>query len=133
MPWLWEIYSDHKPSLWTALEVLDFKRGAKQKAGFVAEKIARRDVIRTEMSEILEAWEENQSEFGGVDCVGEARELAESVGRKLSQERTNWYLLYGNIRRAKLKGLRNRERIWGGVGRIVDEIKKLREEGKIVD
>lgn len=45
----------------------------------------------------------------------------------MQKERMNWYVLYRDVRKAKLKGLNNRERIWGDVGRIVAEIGGMRE------
>ena len=59
--------------------------------------------------------------------------MAESVGKMLERECTDWHLLYKEIKKAKLKGLKNRERIWRDVGAVVEQISRLREEGRIVD
>jgi hypothetical protein len=134
MPWLWEVYSSHIPSFWTALSVADLKREIKQEEDYNIWKAGiRRHIIRQEMREILEQWENDQLGFVGDDPKGKAKSMAESVGKTLNREGTNWYLLYRDIRKAKLKGLRNRERIWVGVGRVVDEIRAMREEGRVMD
>jgi hypothetical protein len=134
MPWLWEVYSSHIPSFWTALSVAELKREIKQEENYQLWELGiRRYIIRQEMPEILEQWENDQPGFVGIDPKGKAMRMAESVGWMLKREGTNWYLLYRDVRKARLKGLRNRERIWGDVGRVVDEIRALREEGKIVD
>jgi hypothetical protein len=129
MPWLWELYSAHKPSFWTALEVLDLKRGTKERGEWTEVMDRRRDIISYEIPEIGEEWEEDQPGFLGIDPVRKAERMAEGVGKMLDREGTNWYLLYKEIRMAKLKGLRNRERIWRDVERIVGQIQILRRQG----
>ncbi|KAN0107848.1 hypothetical protein V8E51_007590 [Hyaloscypha variabilis] len=133
MPWLWEVYSDHKPSFWTALEVLDLKREAKAKEAWTEKMDLKRYFISCEMPEILGEWEKDQPRFAGIEAVGKAHRMAEGVGKMVEREGTNWYLLYKGIRMAKLKGLRNRERIWRDIGKIVEQIRILREEGKIAE
>jgi len=129
MPWLWEVYSAHKPSFWTALEVLDLKRESKEREEWTKKMDLKRYIISHEMLEILEVWEADQPPFMGLDPIWKAKTMAESVGKMLDKEHTNWYLLYKGIRMAKLKGLRNRERIWRDVERIVEQIGILREQG----
>ncbi|KAE9377456.1 hypothetical protein N431DRAFT_330067 [Stipitochalara longipes BDJ] len=126
MPWLWEVYSDHKPSFWTALEVLDLKREGKVREKWTEEMDLKRYIIRSEMPEILDEWEKDQPQFEDVDAKRQAQRMAEAAGRMVEREGTDWYLLYKGIRMAKLKGLRNRERIWKDVERIVEQIRTLR-------
>jgi len=133
MPWLWEVYSAQKPSFWTALEVLDLKRENTEKEEWTKMMDLKRYKISYEMPDILDAWAEDQPQFVGIDPMEKAQRMADSVGRMLEREGTNWYLLYKGIRKAKLKGLRNRERIWRDVERIVGQIGILRDQGKIVE
>jgi hypothetical protein len=133
MPCLWEVYSDLTPNLWTAVEVVDLKREVKEGEEHENYKAIRRHIVKEEIPEALEEWEKQQPKFVGTDAKGKAQRMAESVGRMLGREYTNWHLLYKEIKEAKLKGLRNRERIWGDVGSILEQISRLREEGMIVD
>lgn len=135
MPWLWEVYSSHVPSLWTALQAREVKASLLAREKREKERNRRRRVIAMELPEILEAWDADWDDVveNGVDVFREAERRAVDVARRCVREGTNWFALYRDVRRAGLKGLRNRERIWGDVGRIVDDIGRLREEGKIVD
>jgi F-box domain len=129
MPWLWEVYSDHIPSPWTALEVTDLKSSLKDKEEFERERLRRRNVIWQEMPEILEVWDRDRDEgYVGVDVFSDAEEMARRIGRKCKREGTNWYLLYREVKKAGLKGLRNRERIWRDFGVILEEIGRLSKE-----
>jgi hypothetical protein len=53
---------------------------------------------------------------------------------KLPYDKTNWYLLYRDItvNWAKLKGLRNRARIWDCVLQVIDAMKAAETEGDCV-
>lgn len=86
------------------------------------------------MPEVLEEWDRGEPAYAGVDQKMEVKRLA-GMMEMLPRNGTNWYVLYSDIvgNWGRLKGLRNRERIWGDVELIVGQIKKLREEGKIVD
>jgi hypothetical protein len=134
MPWLWEVWSDHKPSFWTALEVPQIKAGAEDREEYEEDIMIRRNVIRQEMPEALEEWDKGESPYAGVDQKAEAAKFASTI-EMLPRNRTNWYVLYREIVKnwGELKGLRNRERIWGDVEDIVKQIKGLRSEGKLVD
>ena len=133
MPWLWEVHSSHIPSFWTALEVLDWKREAKEREKFYEDRTRRRNIIIDELPEALEAWEQDQPRFDGLDAKGMAEKEAQSVGWVLQREGTNWYELYKGVQKAALKGLRNRKRIWWDVEKVVQTISRLREEGTIID
>jgi hypothetical protein len=133
MPWLWEVYNEHTPNLWTAVEVVDLKREIKEREEYENYKAIRRHIVKEEIPEALEEWEKQQPKFVWMDAKEKAQRRAESVGRMLGREYTNWHLLYKEIKKAKLKGLRNRERIWGDVGSILEQISRLRKEGMIVD
>ena len=133
MPWLWEVHSSHIPSFWTALEVLDWKREAKEREKFYEDRTRRRNIVIDELPEALEAWEKDQPRFVGSDAKGIAEKEAQSVGCMSQREGTNWYELYKGVGKAALKGLRNRKRIWRDVESVVQTIDSLREEGVIFD
>jgi hypothetical protein len=133
-PWLWEVWSDHKPLLWTALEVPWIKAEEKERQEYAKDLERRRNVVKQEMPEILEEWNNGEQGYAGPDAKKEAQKLVETV-QMLPRDRTNWYQLYRDItvHWKELRGLWNRERIWRDVEEIVGQIKMLREEGKIED
>ena len=54
--------------------------------------------------------------------------------KELDMAEVDWYELYCRCKNGcrKVKGLRNRKRIWRAVEEIVDKIQQYREEGKII-
>ncbi|KAE8327871.1 hypothetical protein BDV39DRAFT_204587 [Aspergillus sergii] len=91
MPWLWEIWSDEHPYFWATMTAEDIKNNGNT----VVDPHTSRPTI---VSHIIDVQEH----------------LSQWTLPKPPYERTNWYILYRDIKRnwKELKGLRNRERIW---------------------
>jgi hypothetical protein len=116
------------------LEVPWIKAEEKERQEYAKDLERRRNVVKQEMPEILEEWNNGEQGYAGPDAKKEAQKLVETV-QMLPRDRTNWYQLYRDItvHWKELRGLWNRERIWRDVEEIVGQIKMLREEGKIED
>ncbi|KAF2497518.1 hypothetical protein BU16DRAFT_316138 [Lophium mytilinum] len=133
MPWLWEIWSDQKPYIWSTVPVEALKKEEADKQVFYEEFACYKRVIREEMPELLDMWQ------GAEESIMEGREAAliaqcEAEALKdlvwtIPAERINWYQLYSEITRnwRSLKGLQNRRRIWNYEGDIIDWIRKIRK------
>ncbi|OGM49447.1 hypothetical protein ABOM_001703 [Aspergillus bombycis] len=90
MPWLWEVWSNEKPYFWATVTVEDIK----QNKGDTRVEIGEEKVLthKIDVDEHLTKWTMPMPTPG----------------------RTNWFLLYRDIKRywTELKGLRSRRRIW---------------------
>ena len=127
MPWLWEVWSDDEPYIWTRISAPEIQaRLARAEAH--RERVQQyREVIRQDYPEIYEDIRAAESE----ELIEPKPDAPKTV--RLPSHKTNWYQLYRDITRnwKSLRGLRNRRRIWIDVEEIVTRIKKLREEGKL--
>lgn len=135
MPWLYEVYATSAPSSWARVTASQLKARQEAKNAHAAQLQGYRDVIGQEMPEILEAWERAEPAFEEVAAAaGGPLEIPE-LPVLLPKDRTNWYLVYRNVavHGKRMKGLRNRRRIWTDVEEIVRRIERYRGEGKIVD
>ncbi|KAJ5296360.1 uncharacterized protein N7443_007253 [Penicillium atrosanguineum] len=110
MPWLWEAWngpdSSHIPSSWTRVTANEVKVVFNEKKRY---------------SSIL------GDGYGPADEIaGKLLTLSSGVPEqmKLSRENTDWHRLFTQIKRnwPKLKGLRNRKRIWEDVEAIIRRI-----------
>lgn len=130
LPWLYEAWStDPTPYRWALESARDLRERRLAAKKFRDDFLFRRNVIETEMPEILEQWTADQPTFEWPECA-DKKKLLELAPIALPRERTNWYKLYSDITANwdKLKGLRNRKRIWNDIVQILDEMKKPREE-----
>lgn len=130
-PWLWEAYANSSPSFWTLVTARQLQ--ARQAAKDVYENQLQiyRNVIKSEMPELLDNWIRAEPAY---EEVAEPLEVPK-LPVLLPKEKTNWYLVYKNltVHGKEMKGLRNRRRIWKDVAEIVRRIAKYRDEGRIVD
>jgi hypothetical protein len=135
MPWLWEMWSDKRPSFWAtttqaAIKEQEEKRLEKRQE-YDAEIQQYRRVIREDMPELLDEWELAEPSF--EDYAGPELQLESPVvADRLPQSKTNWYRLYRGItvNWKDLKGLQNRRRIWEDCEEIIRRIKKYQEAVK---
>jgi hypothetical protein len=140
MPWLWEVWSDEKTYFWATLTARAIKAipsvNEKVSEEFLKELQTYRNVIRSEMPSLLEAWRAVEPDINQVlGPPGCSWPPAVPAPVRLPFTGTNWYQLYTDITRhwGELKGLQNRRRIWKDVEEIVRGIAKERDEGKIGD
>ena len=133
MPWLWEVWSDEKPSFWASVSITDIIAEKYVKPKFEAELQCYRNVIKADMPEIFEEWCAAEPAFN--EWAVTSRDVyAGWTPIKLPRSQTNWYQLYRDItiNWKDLKGLHNRRRIWKDIEEIISRIKKFRAEGKIM-
>jgi hypothetical protein len=138
LPWLWEVWSDDPPYIWTTISVARLKEEAETKEVINKEILRYRNIIREETPEILDMWTKAEEDFLAsrpdpmVECQVEA---FKGLICGLPAERTNWYQVYSEITRnwSDLKGLWNRLRIWKDVEEVSSRIRKFHEEGKIME
>ncbi|PGG97754.1 hypothetical protein AJ80_09643 [Polytolypa hystricis UAMH7299] len=147
MPFLYEIWPSHQqqpssppPYPWSRIMARDLHAEQDARRAFDIDFATRAAVIRADMTpEAYEEWLKHEA----PDAVWEwpehpdQREMREEVeivggGLMLPVQRMNWFRVYRDIRRQwdVLKGLRNRERIWGCVMQIIGEVEKEVARGK---
>ncbi|KAL2816566.1 hypothetical protein BJX63DRAFT_420009 [Aspergillus granulosus] len=116
MPWLWEAWDEgeieHTPSFWTMMTANDVKY---------------MEDVRKHYLEVL------KDEHPGVDGIIDYLLPRPSVAAdlvKLHKANTNWYQVYIQIKSNwnRLKGLRNRQRIWEDVEEVIRRIRKYEEQ-----
>ncbi|KAL4996659.1 hypothetical protein BDV10DRAFT_171576 [Aspergillus recurvatus] len=112
MPWLWEAWDgselNHTPSPWTMMTANEVK--------FLNETRKSYLQVLSDGTTVLD---------GAVEYLLPCTSLgAESVN--LPKANTNWHQVYTTIKRnwGRLKGLRNRQRIWEDVAEIIRRIQK---------
>lgn len=93
-----------------------------------------RTAIREEMPEMYDDWlaaEPNYQTY--LNAPPWPPSMPEQT--RLRKGQTNWHRVYVSLNKelgkGELKGLKNRERIWKDVSRIVEKISECREEGHI--
>lgn len=115
MPWLWEAWEDgeteHTPSPWTVMTANEIKLLLEE---------------RKHYSNILA--KESMPVNGMLDYL-----LPNPSARpdtRLPRRNTNWHQVYVQIKQNwdRLKGLRNRQRIWEDVEEVMRRIKKYEQE-----
>ncbi|KAJ5667760.1 uncharacterized protein N7477_006330 [Penicillium maclennaniae] len=110
MPWLWEAWggSSHIPSPWTTMTANEVKV-------LYHERRRYSDLLGGEYTPV-----EGITDF----LLPLPSTVPDQV--KLSREKTDWHRLYTEIKRnwPKLKGLRNRKRIWEDVADIIQRIEE---------
>jgi hypothetical protein len=133
MPWLWEIWSDDKPSFWSWASVNDLMAEKYLKPKLDEELRSYRSIIKDEMPEMYETWCAAEPPFDEWAVTSKSQYEAWTPFR-LPRSQTNWYELYRDItvHWKELKGLQNRRRIWKGIQEIIGLIKGYRAEGQIV-
>lgn len=134
MPWLYEVWSsDPTPYQWVTADYDELRIRLMEHTRAMMARVrdlpGQRDVIREEMPEIYNEWAADAYGFAlppPQRCETEEEAWALRPV-SLPYGRTDWYLLYIEIKRnwGRLRGLRNRERIWESVQHIVEKIRKL--------
>ncbi|QYS93811.1 hypothetical protein H0G86_001179 [Trichoderma simmonsii] len=136
MPWVYEAWCDDPtPYPWAMADASYLKQMREREEAYTAERTRRADVLKANEPDFYPIWEENEPKSPPLSPELEAQtRLFKEKKRamapvRLPRERTNWYQLYTDIKanEEKLKGLRNRKRIWGTVGEIVQNVKKCWE------
>jgi hypothetical protein len=126
MPWLYEAWSsDPEPYYWATVPLPD-------EASFDTER-RRQATIEEELPEIFDQVVSDEMNADPPEN-SERHALLQLSPIKLPYDKTNWYLLYRDItvNWAKLKGLRNRARIWDCVLQVIDAMKAAETEGDSV-
>lgn len=144
MPWLWEVWSADEPYVWATTRydaIVAQEKAEKEEDGLQLCLEFSLGVVKHEMPEIFDEWyqdveagwaaREREKDKRGFLEKGREEALEELV-LGLPGAKTDWYQLYTEIVRnwGDLKGLRNRERIWRDVEKIVDG---LVDEDEFVD
>lgn len=138
MPWLWEVWDPATPSSFWALTSVSALAKEKMRREDVARELQEQHtVIKEEMPEILEAWwREHRLEDKpyGLCPPDFSLEPEQPPKMALPEENINWCRVYYKISNEwlDLPGLHNRQRIWRDVDKILERIRKLRDEGRIV-
>jgi hypothetical protein len=130
IPSLYEAWSsDPAPYYWSTLLATDLIKEKRAREKILRDLEEPITVIRQDMPEIAEEWIRDASKWEWPEDPNRADMLNLSPIR-LPYERTNWYQLYRDIvvNREKLKGLKNRVRIWDAVLQIIDAIQDFRGE-----
>ncbi|KAL2842925.1 hypothetical protein BJY01DRAFT_216253 [Aspergillus pseudoustus] len=115
MPWLWEAWDEreveHTPSFWTTI---------------TANEIKYIDEIRKSYGKILK--QDHKGDEGILDYLF-PRSDGVPEQMKLPRASTNWHAVFTAIKGNwdKLKGLRNRQRIWEDVEEVISRIRKYEE------
>ncbi|KAH6607714.1 hypothetical protein Trco_004027, partial [Trichoderma cornu-damae] len=140
MPWIYEAWCDDPtPYPWAMANATDLKQMRGQAEAYSRERSRRAEVLRTYEPDFYPIWERNEPESPPwFETPGFRAQLQQSVDAKMAmgpirlpREKTNWYQLYTDIKanERRLKGLRNRKRIWANVGDIVGKVKQKWEAG----
>jgi hypothetical protein len=146
MPWLWEAWDQDTPTSpwaiesWCSLKQ-EFDRVEKIADELRYQQVLQRVVITEEIPDIWKDWRADRPWLSQnlVPVVQEyldvwiSKMTDSALICKLPKGKTNWYEVYAQIKRHwdSLKGLRNRARIWRDCEQIVEQIKRMKEDGKI--
>lgn len=138
MPWLWEVWSNDVPYIWTTISAASLKEEKAAREAIDQELTTLRTVIRQEIPEMVEAWIQAEQDLvaGRPNSLLDSQAAAlKTLVYSLPVANTNWYQLYTDITRhwSDLKGLHNRRRIWKAVEEIIRRIRMYREQGKVED
>lgn len=128
MPWLYEAWSpDPTPYYWATVIAPDLIKERRMYENFSKDLEEPSIRIRQDMPEIADQWIQDNSKWEWPEHP-DRRELLKLSPIKLPYERTNWYQLYCDltVNRERLKGLRNRARIWDCMLQVIDAIKDVR-------
>ncbi|PTB70876.1 hypothetical protein BBK36DRAFT_1134092 [Trichoderma citrinoviride] len=137
MPWVYEAWcEDATPYPWAMADASYLKQKRELEEAYTAERLRRAEVLRTTEPDFYAIWEENEPKTPAVPPELEAQREAfvekkrAMMPVRLPRDKTNWHQLYTEIKRneGKLKGLRNRKRIWSGVEEIVSNVKRRWED-----
>ncbi|KAL2860038.1 hypothetical protein BJX68DRAFT_224201 [Aspergillus pseudodeflectus] len=130
IPALYEAWSsDPAPYYWSTLLATDLIKQKQEREKFFRNLEEPINIIRQDMPEIAEEWIKDALRWQWPEDPDRAEMLKLSPIR-LPYERTNWYQLYRDlvVHWGKLKGLKNRVRIWDAVVQIIDAIQAFRGE-----
>jgi hypothetical protein len=128
VPWLYEAWSsDPAPYHWATAIAHDLINEKHELEKFNHRVQEQSIIIKQDMPEIHDHWLKDQSKWEWPEHP-ERQELLDLSPMKLPYEMTNWYQLYCDIaaNQMRLKGLRNRARIWDAVMQIINAIKECR-------
>ena len=129
MPWLYEAWSPRtNPYYWATVVACDLHDEKKEHANFIRHLEERREIIRLYEPEIYDEFIANEPEWESPERPS-WQDILDMGPITLPRNKTNWYLVFCGVRSnwRRLKGLRNRARIWDNVKQVVDAIKKARE------
>ncbi|KAL3457686.1 hypothetical protein BJX64DRAFT_292923 [Aspergillus heterothallicus] len=132
IPSLYEAWStDPAPYYWATILAPDFICAKRARSRFLRNLEEPSAVIRADMPEIADQWIRDATKWEWPKDPDRA-EMLKLSPCNLPYEKTNWYQLYRELvlNWEKLKGMRNRARIWEAVLQIVDAIREFREEGE---
>ncbi|KAL3490270.1 hypothetical protein BJX62DRAFT_238248 [Aspergillus germanicus] len=130
IPSLYEAWSsDPAPYYWSTLLTTDRIKEKRAREKFLRNLEEPITVIREDMPEIADEWIRDASKWEWPEDP-DREEMLKLSPIRLPYERTNWYQLYRDIvvNRERLKGLKNRVRIWDAVLQINDAIGEFRGE-----
>jgi hypothetical protein len=145
LPSLWEVSvsadDNVSPYFWTAVVAREIEGYAyntleplMSQQDFHGKIEAYRRIIEEEMSELYEDWVAAEPTYYEFSC-GTPWPPATPEHVRLKKGETDWYRLYCDLnkelRNERLKGLKNRERIWKDVSFIVGKVAECRESGHI--
>ena len=125
IPSLWEIWSDIPYAYWAT--VTSTQADASEKA-FQEQKQIQHDALQVLKEEMPEVYENVSQQWTKPErCRKPVKPM------RLPYAQTNWYQLYTDITRdwAKLKGLKNRERIWRDCEEILRRVNQYRFNDQI--
>ena len=130
MPWLTEMW-DHTPrSKWCFLTRQELEEHDEADEALERELEHYRTVIEEAEPQMLADWIVAGNKVKIERLQQRQNDLKERVDKAslmLPRERTDWYMLYSEIvkRWRDLKGLRNRERLWGELEKLMLDMKQL--------
>lgn len=138
MPWLWELRAFEEPFIWATTTYAEVEEEEKQDAELQEWRDRARYIMRTELPEVLDAWEAEVTEVlsrrRGFLEKGRTAALEKIVsvapGEMPEGAWVDWHQVFVRIRRewGQLKGLRNRRRIWKDVEKLVERLDKYTRE-----
>ncbi|KAL7814154.1 hypothetical protein V8C44DRAFT_325930 [Trichoderma aethiopicum] len=137
MPWVYEAWcEDATPYAWAMADASYLKQKRELEEIYATERLRRAHVLRTMEPDFYPIWEENEPKVPVMpaELEDQTRAFLEKkramMPVRLPRDRTNWYRLYTDIKRneGRLKGLRNRRRIWSAVEEIVVNVKRCWED-----
>lgn len=138
-PSVYEAWCDEvKPNHWTLLDPRDLMRRKGEQEKYEMDRWGMTGLLGDHDPESSTEWEDGDPKVPPSHDSDEFRERLKLQKEtklkagpvKLPRWKTNWYQLYRDIAANwdKLKGLKNRERIWEDVERIAIEIKATRDK-----
>lgn len=105
MSWLWELWTTDAPYFWAT--------------------VTERDILAHKI--VSDGPDPNGDFYITGHTIDVAKRQAEWALPKPPLYGTNWYMLYRDIKRhwGELKGLRNRQRIWNHLEKMVDDLDRV--------